>query len=116
MTETQQHLLNNKIKIKQLAELQYNFESAAIKQKLTELFADNANATRVESSSVSNIRLGHNGYYDDWEISSFLGVNNLFDEAYNSNIRINAFGARYYEPAPERNAYIGITVRRRFAG
>jgi iron complex outermembrane receptor protein len=81
-----------------------------------ELFADNANATRVKSSSVSNIRLGHNGYYDDWEVSSFLGVNNLFDEAYNSNIRINAFGGRYFEPAPERNVYIGITVRKRFAG
>jgi len=81
-----------------------------------ELFADNANATKVESSSVSNIRLGHNGYYDDWEVSTFLGVNNLFDEAYNNNIRINAFVGRYFEPAPERNVYIGITVRKRFAG
>ena len=81
-----------------------------------ELYADNANATSVDSSSVSDIRFGHNGFYDDWEVASFLGVNNLFDEEYNNNIRINAFGARYFEPAPERNAYIGITVRRRFAG
>ena len=81
-----------------------------------ELFADNANQTSVESSSVSNLRLGHNGFYDDWEVTSFLGVNNLFDEDYNNNIRINAFGGRYFEPAPERNAYIGITIRRRFSG
>ena len=82
-----------------------------------ELFAENANQVRVESSSVSNLRLGHNKFYDDWEVSTFLGVNNLFDEAYNSNIRINAaFGGRYFEPAPERNAYIGITIRRRFSG
>ena len=82
-----------------------------------ELFAENANQVRVESSSVSNLRLGHNKFYDDWEVSTFLGVNNLFDEAYNSNIRINAaFGGRYFEPAPERNAYIGITLRRRFSG
>lgn len=79
-----------------------------------ELYADNANDTRVGSSSVSDIRVGHNGFYDDWEISSFLGVNNLFDEEYNSNIRINAFGDRYFEPAPEQNAFIGITVRKRF--
>jgi iron complex outermembrane receptor protein len=81
-----------------------------------ELFADNANSTNVESSSVTDIRLGHNGFYDDWEVASFLGVNNLFDEDYNNNIRINAFGGRYFEPAPERNAYIGVTVRRRFPG
>ena len=79
------------------------------------IYADNANQTRVGSSSVSNIRLGHNGFYDDWEVSSFVGVNNLFDEDYNNNIRINAFGSRYFEPAPERNAFIGITVRRRFS-
>ncbi len=82
----------------------------------SELFADNANQTSVDSSSVSDIRFGHNGFYDDWEVASFIGVNNLLDEEYNNNIRINAFGGRYFEPAPERNAYIGVTVRRRFAG
>ncbi len=81
-----------------------------------DLFADNANETSVASSSVSDIRLGHNGFYDEWEVASFLGVNNLFDEEYNNNIRINAFGGRYFEPAPEQNAYIGITIRRRFKG
>ena len=79
-----------------------------------ELFADNANQTSVGSNSVSNLRFGHNGFYDDWQVTSFLGVNNLFDEDYNSNIRINAFGGRYFEPAPERNAYIGISIGRRF--
>ncbi|MEE8543159.1 MAG: hypothetical protein V3S94_04815, partial [Gammaproteobacteria bacterium] len=29
----------------------------------------------------------------------------------NTEIRINAFGARYFEPAPERNAYAGVSVR-----
>jgi iron complex outermembrane receptor protein len=80
------------------------------------LFADNANDARVDSSRVSDIRMGHNGFYDEWEVSSFLGVNNLFDEEYNSNIRINAFGGRYFEPAPDQNAYIGITIRKRFPG
>ena len=81
-----------------------------------ELYADNANENEVDSSKVHNLRVGHNGFYGDWEVSSFLGVNNLFDEEYNNNIRINAFGGRYFEPAPERNAYIGVTVRKRFEG
>ena len=44
-------------------------------------------------------------------VSPFIGVNNLFDEAYNSNLRINAFGGRYFEPGPERNVYGGIELR-----
>lgn len=79
-----------------------------------ELYADNANDTRVDSSRVSNLRFGYNGSYGDWEVAPFLGVNNLFDEDYNNNIRINAFGGRYFEPAPERNAYVGISIRTRF--
>ncbi len=43
--------------------------------------------------------------------SPFIGINNLFDESYNSDIRINAFGGRYYEPAPDRNLYAGIELR-----
>ncbi len=78
-----------------------------------ELYADNANQDKVDSSQVSNLRVGYNGFFGDWEVSPFLGVNNLFDENYNSNIRINAFGGRYFEPAPERNAYVGILIRTR---
>jgi iron complex outermembrane receptor protein len=79
-----------------------------------ELYADNANQTPVDPSRVSNLRLGYIGLYRDWEINPFLGVNNLSDESYDNNIRINAFGGRYYEPAPERNAYIGISARANF--
>ena len=78
-----------------------------------ELYADNANQARVDSSQVSDLRLGYNGFRDDWEFTPFVGINNLFDEDYNGNIRINAFGGRYFEPAPERNAYIGISIRAR---
>jgi iron complex outermembrane receptor protein len=80
------------------------------------LFADNANLTKVESNIVSNLRLGHNTFFDDWELTTFAGVNNLFDEVYSDNIRINAFGGRYFEPAPERNVFFGVTLRKKFSG
>jgi iron complex outermembrane receptor protein len=47
-------------------------------------------------------------------IMPYLGVNNLFDEEFNSNIRINAYGGRYYEPAPGRNGYLGVTLNYNF--
>ncbi len=81
-----------------------------------ELFADNANDVEIDAYHVSNLRLGYDRFSRDWEFAAFVGVNNLFDESYNSNIRINALGGRYYEPAPERNAFAGITLRRKFPG
>ena len=44
-------------------------------------------------------------------VTPFFGVNNLLNTRYNDNIRINAFGNRFYEPAPELNVYGGIRVR-----
>lgn len=76
-----------------------------------ELYANNANSVRVDSYLVSSIRATWEFTRGDWLLRPFVGINNLFDETYNSNIRINAFGGRYYEPAPDRNVYAGITVR-----
>jgi iron complex outermembrane receptor protein len=48
---------------------------------------------------------------DDIEFTPYLGINNLFDKEYIGNVRINAFGSRYYEPAPEFNIYAGLNAR-----
>jgi iron complex outermembrane receptor protein len=45
-----------------------------------------------------------------WIVEPFAGVGNLLDEDYMSNIRLNAAFGRYYEPAPERNGYAGVSV------
>lgn len=39
-----------------------------------------------------------------------LGVNNLFNTLYSDNIRINAFGGRFFEAAPERTFYAGLSI------
>ena len=74
-------------------------------------FADNANRFRIEPYTVSNLRLGHKKTLDNWIITPFLSVNNLFNEDYYSNVRINAAAGRHYEPAPLRNVSGGITAR-----
>lgn len=44
-------------------------------------------------------------------ISPFIQINNVLDESYNGSVIINAFGGRYYEPAPGRNFAAGLSVR-----
>lgn len=75
------------------------------------LYADNANEASVDSYVVTNFRASRALESGPWRVRPYVGINNLFNERYNSNIRINAFGARFYEPAPGRNFYAGIDVR-----
>jgi iron complex outermembrane receptor protein len=74
-------------------------------------FADNANEVETKDYLVSNLRAGFRWSSEKWVFEPFLGVNNLFDEKYMGNIRLNASFGRYYEPAPERNIYGGILLR-----
>jgi len=74
-------------------------------------FADNANSVEVGDYTVADLRFEYRYQGSKLEWAPFAGVNNLFDERYNDNIRLNAGFGRYYEPAPERNIYVGIEIR-----
>jgi iron complex outermembrane receptor protein len=42
----------------------------------------------------------------------FVGINNALGATYNDNIRINAFGGRYFEPAAGTTVFGGLRIRR----
>jgi iron complex outermembrane receptor protein len=77
-------------------------------------YADNANQVETEDYLVSNLRFGFRRERNHWAFEPFVGINNLFDEKYMGNVRLNASFGRYYEPAPERNLYAGILLRYNF--
>ena len=81
-----------------------------------EFYADNGNQNKVNSYAVSNLRLGKNFIRNNLNVGFYFGINNIFNEQYNSNIRINASGNRYFEPAPKQNVFFGITVNKKFPG
>ena len=84
---------------------------AAINVHLTgDLYADDANETRVSGHSVVNARTAWRWARGQWHVEPWAGLNNITDEQYNSNVRINQFGGRFFEPAPERNWHAGVNV------
>tara|TARA_B100001250_G_scaffold198790_1_gene170556 strand:+ start:12588 stop:14633 length:2046 start_codon:yes stop_codon:yes gene_type:complete len=87
-----------------------NFFSSIDIQYVDKIFITNNNMFSTDNYFLSNMRMGFEYKISNFTISSFFGVNNLFDQEYNSNIRINAFGARYYEPAPGRATYLGVSI------
>ncbi len=81
-----------------------------------DFFVNNANSAINDSYSVVNLRAGFANFrFGDWTLSPYVGINNLTDEQYAANVRINAFGGRYFEPAPERHLYGGLAIRYNFA-
>jgi iron complex outermembrane receptor protein len=73
--------------------------------------ADDGNTETIRDYAVTNLRISYRLTSGNWEFEPFLGVNNLLDTSFFGNIRINAFGGRYFEPAPGRSAYGGLRVR-----
>ena len=72
------------------------------------MYADNSNKTIINDYKKINLTI-----FKDFNISNknwngFISINNLTNTKYFDNIRINAFGSRYYEPAPGLNFMLGI--------
>ena len=90
------------------ASVSYNFNNGlgvmSQNQYNGSIYSDDANQNLVSPYFLSNLKIWKS--YNNFEV--FGGINNLFNRLYNDNIRINAWGKRYYEPAPTRNFYFGI--------
>ena len=67
------------------------------------LYADNNNEVKVPSYLLSNIALKNKFNFKGFLLEVGLHVRNLLDEKYYDNIRTNAFGDRFYEPASFRS-------------
>ena len=73
-------------------------------------FVSDTQPTRTSPWWATNVRLGWEGNTGRVRLGPFLGVNNAFNHLYVSSVVINAARNRFYEPAPGRNAYLGLTV------
>jgi len=69
---------------------------------------------RVESwgAGVTNLRAAWRAPLTRFGLTPFGGINNLWDRRYISSVVINGASGRVLEPAPGRNAYVGVEVRR----
>ena len=81
---------------------------------VSELYADNANSATNDAYHVADLRFGRDFTFGAWGVSPYFGINNFFNATYNQNVILNATGGRYFEPAPDRNAYGGVTARYTF--
>jgi iron complex outermembrane receptor protein len=72
--------------------------------------ANNNNSVRIAPYRLLNVSGVKQLPLKNGALKLFAGINNLTNSLYFDNIRINAFGGRFYEAAPTRHLYIGIEL------
>lgn len=71
---------------------------------------NDANTVFQESYDLVNLRAGWVKSLRNFDLELFAGVDNLLDESYSLGNDLNAFGGRFYQPAPIRNWYGGVKI------
>ena len=79
-------------------------------ESIGKFYADNANIVQIKDYQKIRLQGGKTITFGSTELNFFAGINNLFNAKYFDNIRLNAFGRRYYEPAPGRNIFLGLSA------
>lgn len=86
------------------------FAEAAARYR-SQTAADDANAAFWPAHAVVDVRIeGPALVWGGTALRPQAGILNLADEAYAGSIVPNAFGGRYFEPAPGRTLYAGLEV------
>lgn len=75
-----------------------------------EFYANDANTASEPAYQLTDLSMSYRLPLRNTTLVPFFGINNIFDTQYSDNVRINAFGGRYYEPAPGINFYGGVRL------
>ena len=75
---------------------------------------NDANANYAASYNLLSSRVGYKRSFNKLTLDVFAGGDNLFDVKYSLGNDINGFGGRYYNAAPGRSYFVGISVGYRF--
>jgi iron complex outermembrane receptor protein len=80
-------------------------------QGVPSYYTNNANTAKAPRYVLVNLNLGHEGIeLSGLTLKPFVTINNVLDERYAGSVVVNAFGGRYYEPAPERSFAAGLNI------
>ena len=70
-------------------------------------YDSNASDRKADAFSIVNLRASLKQSYSNWNFSEFVRADNIFDEKYVGNVRVN--NSATFEPGAPRNYTVGIT-------
>ncbi len=72
---------------------------------------NDANTVFTEPFKLINSRIGYRKKFSRYNLDLFGGANNLLNQHYSLGNDLNAFGGRYFQPAPGLNFFVGLEFR-----
>jgi iron complex outermembrane receptor protein len=75
---------------------------------------NDANSDAAAGYIVANVHAGYTRELGAWTFSGFARLDNIADKAYIGSVIVNESNGRYFEPAPGRNWYAGLSAAYRF--
>jgi iron complex outermembrane receptor protein len=87
----------------------FNFSSAIENIYYSDVngYDSNAGDRKAEAFSIVNLRASLKQSYNNWSFSEFVRADNIFNEKYVGNVRVN--NSATFEPGAPRNYTVGIT-------
>jgi len=92
----------------------YGFSAAAEVQYVGRIYVNDLNTAFAPAYTIGNIRVGFAQDVERFKISEYVRVNNIANVNYVGSVIVGDTNARYYEPAPGRNWYAGVSVSAAF--
>jgi iron complex outermembrane receptor protein len=88
----------------------YNFSSAIENIYYSDVhgYDSNAVSNKAEAFSIVNLRASLKQSYNNWNFSEFVRADNILDEKYVGNVRVN--NSATFEPGAPRNYTVGVTT------
>jgi iron complex outermembrane receptor protein len=74
---------------------------------------NDANSIYSDAYNTSLVKISWSHLFSKFDIQLFSGIDNLTNANYSAGHDINAFGGRYYNPAPGRTYLLGIKIGQR---
>lgn len=85
--------------------------STGLEARITgKVYVNDANSDAADSYSVLNWHAGMRRELGDWRLNGFVRVDNITGEDYVGSVIVNGAGDRFFEPAPGRTFYVGLTA------
>ncbi len=75
------------------------------------IYTNDNNEAFQKAKAITNLSLKYSFKQRQFSLLPYFGINNIFQTKYADNVRINAFGGRSYEAAPNLLFYGGMRVK-----
>ena len=96
-------------------EPEFGWRARLVGRYVSAVYVNDINSDAAPHYFVADASVGYVAQFGPWHLSGFVQGNNLFDRRYAGSVIVNEGNNRYFEPAPGRNTYAGVTATFDFA-